>query len=136
MMAKRSRKKPFPCGHTGKGMYCHRCAQESRNRQTTRAQQDQARRQQQAWQQTFADDQIDLHILPQRQLVMQARTILAEIRASANYHQFKEKPLRYNRQIISIPLSYDYRLLFRKTKDGLIPLRCDSHETYNKRRYD
>ena len=27
------RKKPFPCGHVGKGQYCHTCEQEDRARE-------------------------------------------------------------------------------------------------------
>jgi hypothetical protein len=134
-MAKRPHMKTFPCGHKGKGQYCHLCDQKNRARQEAQTRRNTRRQQQHAWRETFANDPIDLRILPKQHLVEQARSILTAIQAGIHYHRFGGKHLRQNRHIISIPLNIDYRLIFRKTNTGLIPLRCDSHETYNKQRY-
>lgn len=134
MARRRSHKKTFPCGHTGLGTYCHRCAQQQQTHTPTpgqrKAQPEQRRRTP-----IVADDPIDLRALPYPSLVERARTILAAIQNGEDYRQFNGKSLAYNKDIISIPLGYSYRLILRKTKEGLYPLSCDSHETYNKRRY-
>lgn len=114
------RKRTFPCGHKGKGQYCHRCAQEQ-----------EAQSRKQAWKDTFAQDPIDLTLLPTRSQVEKARTLLAAIRQGQPYTDFRGKRLHYDRTLISVPLSRDYRILFRDTGDGLLPLSCLSHETYN-----
>lgn len=133
-MAKQ-RRKLFPCGHVGAGTYCHRCAQDAERRQAEQAQRAGERQQEQAWQQTFNDDPIDLRVLPNRSLVERARYILAAIRNGEGYQRFRGKCMTSNKEIVSVPLGYSYRLLFRRTPQGFQPLQCDSHETYNKRHY-
>ena len=114
------RKRTFACGHQGRGQYCHRCAQE----------QEVAARKT-AWKIRFEDDVIDLRHLPNRSLVDKARIILAQIKEGKPYTDFRGKRLNHDRTIISIPLSRDYRLLFRDEGGSLHPLQCLSHEAYN-----
>jgi hypothetical protein len=114
------RKRTFPCGHKGRGQYCHRCAQEQ-----------EAQSRKQAWKDTFAQDPIDLRCLPNRTQVEKARTLLAEIAQGRPYTDFRGKRLNHDRTLISVPLGLDYRLLFQDTGSGLLPLACLSHEAYN-----
>ncbi|MBD1833954.1 hypothetical protein H6F74_01510 [Trichocoleus sp. FACHB-90] len=118
-----TRKKTFPCGHKGYGQICHRCASE-------RATWVQKKQEKQQWEETFADDPIDLRHLPAH-LVVKARTIIARLENTRNYTEFKGKRLRHNRTIISIPLSRDYRMICRDCGSRLVPEEVMSHEEYN-----
>jgi hypothetical protein len=135
MAKRRSRKKTFSCGHVGKGQHCHRCEQEDEKRKEAQQRRMVQQQQQQAWRQTFDNDPINLRHLPQRVLVERARAIIAAVKSGVGYHEFDGKKLRQNDAIISIPLNYSYRLIFRRVGKRLEPLECLSHEAYNKQRY-
>lgn len=84
----------------------------------------------------FNHDPIGLRELPRQQLVLKTRHIINEIMSTQRYHQFKGKRLLWeNRTIISIPLTYGYRLIFAEREDGLEPLQVLSHEAYNGKRF-
>ena len=119
--------KTFSCGHKGKGQYCHRCEQEKREHDKVQ----EARAEKQAWQDQFKNDAIDLSILPNRRLVEKARQIIAEIAAGASYMNFKGKRMNFDRNIISVPLNHDFRLLYQQTDTGLVLTSVMSHEDYN-----
>lgn len=133
-----ARKKTFPCGHSGKGRFCHRCA-------ATKAKQDAAngtdsakvpkktdgRSDKQAWRQTFEDDPIPLAHLPNKSLVNRARIILEQIGKGAPWHQFNGKRLQHDRNVVSIPLGRRYRILFRTDDGAPRPVEVLSHEAYN-----
>ncbi len=119
--------KIFPCGHKGKGQYCHRCEQEKRDRDKVQ----EARAEKQAWQEQFKNDVIDLSILPNRRLVEKARQIIADINAGTPYTAFKGKRMNFDRNIISVPLNHDFRLLYQQTDTGLTLTSVMSHEDYN-----
>jgi len=120
-------KKTFPCGHKGKGQYCHRCAQEARQQQTK--QQEQA--EQQRWQQQFDHDPINLRRLSKRSLVEKARAIIAAIAAGRSYTEFRGKRLNHDRSVISVPVNRSYRLIYHETDRGLDLQSLMSHEEYN-----
>ncbi|XFA73697.1 hypothetical protein RYO59_001946 [Thermosynechococcaceae cyanobacterium Okahandja] len=124
------RRKQFPCGHQGYGQVCHRCAQA----QAVKAQEDilreRARLERQEWQATFAADVIELQGLP-KTIVLKARQVIAELMAGTDYRQFKGKRLNHDRSVISIPLSYDYRLICHDVGDRIEPRSVLSHEDYN-----
>lgn len=123
-----ARKKTFPCGHKGRGQYCHYCAQEQQEKTKKREQELEEKR---VWKDSFDQDPIDLTFLPSKTLVRKARTILERIAQGAPYTDFRGKRLNHDRTIISLPLTPDYRLLFQDTGSGLQPLECLSHEAYN-----
>lgn len=129
------RKKTFPCGHTGKGQYCHRCAQEQAATQDQRQQRQQraARRaaEKEAWRRTFAADPVDLRGLPSRTLVLKARQILDHVAQSGDYTAFRGKRLGHDRTIISVPLGRDHRILFRDGEAGPQPMEVMTHQQYN-----
>lgn len=119
--------KTFPCGHKGKGQYCHRCEQERVEQESVNSH----RAEKQAWQEQFKLDPVDLTILPNRKLVEKARQIIKEIAEGAPYTAFKGKRMNFDRNIISVPLNHDFRLIYQQTQSGLVLADVMSHEEYN-----
>jgi hypothetical protein len=156
-----SRKKTFPCGHSGKGRFCHRCqaaieqavtddgsngthahatgsngangAHAGANGKPKRGAEDgvESKADKEAWRETFESDPIPLSHLPSRNLVMRARLILSEINKGAPWHQFNGKRLQHDRNVVSIPLGRRYRILFRTDDGAPKPVEVLSHEAYN-----
>jgi len=124
------RRKQFPCGHQGYGQVCHRCAQAQVAKVQDAILREQARLERQEWQATFAADVIELQGLP-KTIVLKARQVIAELMAGTDYRQFKGKRLNHDRSVISIPLSYDYRLICHDVGDRIEPRSVLSHEDYN-----
>lgn len=137
-----SRKTTFPCGHSGKGRFCHHC-QQAKDAQASAAAGDGgdggddgdgksgSKGDKEAWRGTFEHDPIPLAHLPNRGLVTRARLILAEIDKGAPWHQFNGKRLQHDRTIVSIPLGRRYRILFRTDEGAPKPVEVLSHEAYN-----
>jgi hypothetical protein len=143
-----SRKQTFPCGHTGKGRFCHRCETEKRDSSDVstpgpKAESSDAHSakdadkidldkiDKEAWRETFEADPIPLRHLPSKGLVQRARLILGEIQKGAPWHQFNGKRLQHDRTIVSIPLGRRYRILFRTDEGAPRPVEVLSHEAYN-----
>lgn len=137
-----SRKQTFPCGHTGKGRFCHRCEASKREAAETngasasqstngKAIVDPETIDKETWRETFEADPIPLKHLPTRNLVQRARQILTEIERGAPWHQFNGKRLQHDRTIISVPLGRRYRILFRTDDGAPRPVEVLSHEAYN-----
>ena len=130
-MARRS----FPCGHQGKGQYCHRCQQEVAS--ATRREQDSAsqlaRRQaeRELWEASFAADPIDLRDLQTRERVLKARDLLRRLAAGEPYAGLGGKRWESERSIISVPVGRSHRLVLRDESGHLRPLACMTHEAYN-----
>ncbi len=117
------RKKTFPCGHTGYGQFCHACAEMVRKSE-------EARSKREAWESEFESDPINLRGFPKR-IVLKARQVLARLAGGETWGALGGKLLRYDRTLISIPVTRDYRLLCRYTAATITPLRLESHEDYN-----
>lgn len=141
-----SRKKTFPCGHSGKGRFCHRCQAaiveqasptngssngESNGKTRGTDEGSETKADKEAWRETFEDDPIPLSHLPSRNLVIRARLILSEIDKGAPWHQFNGKRLQHDRNVVSIPLGRRYRILFRTDDGAPKPVEVLSHEAYN-----
>lgn len=120
-------KKRFPCGHLGKGRFCHGCAQDQHADEVRPDDSAEAR----AWKATFEADVIDLHAIRQYRLMEKARVIIAAMTAGAAHTEFRGKRLQVSRAVISIPVGQSYRLLYRDGAAGLKPLFLVSHERYN-----
>jgi len=123
-------KKLFPCGHKGKGQYCHRCDQEKEQQEIDL----QRKKEQQDWEDLFSDDPVNLHVLENDKLVKKARNIISEIHSGTSYTKYRGKRMQYDRDIISVPLTRDWRLIF--ISDGNI-YKCSklmTHEDYNVRK--
>jgi hypothetical protein len=120
-------RKTFSCGHTGKGQYCHLCRQKelqmaarvaARNSRISKlAQMEQ-------------ESGLSLEKIPE-QVAAKAVGIVKSIKAGMVYTQFKGKRLMDNRNVVSIPVNYSYRLIMRDGTDGFLPVKVVSHEDYN-----
>ncbi len=117
------RKKKFACGHLGYGTVCHRCEQKQ-------SLWEKKKREKYAWQESFADDPIDLKSLP-KNVVLKARDIIRKLQNQTSYTNFRGKRLRHNRFIISIPVTRHYRLICRDHGSFIQPEAVVSHEDYN-----
>lgn len=125
------RKKQFPCGHKGLGRFCHACAQEEAQRLKDEQEDTALREAKAARVEGFLADPIDLRLLPHEPLIQKARQILRQIAATQDYRPFFGKRMEADRTVLSVPLNYRYRLLFRIHPDRIEPLSIMSHETYN-----
>ncbi len=121
------RKKTFPCGHKGMGQFCHTC----HNEKKVQISKEKERQEKYAWNALFSKDVVDLSKLPNRKLVLKARDILEKIASGWPYQQLKGKQLNHDRQILSIPVNQDYRLLFKRRQQHWLPIKLLSHEEYN-----
>ena len=127
-----ARKRTFPCGHTGKGRFCRPCVAEQKAQEAEQARvREETDGDQKPWRDTFADDPIPLDHLPNRNLILRARTILREIDRGAPWHQFNGKRLQHDRNVVSIPLGRRYRIVFRTDDGAPRPVEVLSHEAYN-----
>jgi hypothetical protein len=142
-----SRKQTFPCGHTGKGRFCHRCETDRRDSSEASAAPkaessgshstrdldkiDLDKIDKETWRESFEADPIPLRHLPSKGLVQRARMILEEIQKGAPWHQFNGKRLQHDRTIVSVPLGRRYRILFRTDEGAPRPVEVLSHESYN-----
>jgi hypothetical protein len=125
----------FPCGHQGKGQYCHRCRQEaehtSRRAQDSASQLAQRQAERLAWEATFSDDPVDLRDLQTRERVLKARDLLRRLAAGEPYTALGGKRWESERSIISVPVGRGHRLVLRDEGGRLRPLACMTHEAYN-----
>ncbi len=121
------RRKKFPCGHVGKGQYCHRCAQEeTRKRESAQAKH--------AWEEKLERAPLKLGHLP-KSVAEKTLYLIANIRVGKTYMEFRGKRMKTigQRHIISIPVGKHYRLIISDKWNKLQYLEVISHELYNKR---
>jgi hypothetical protein len=118
------RRKTFPCGHSGFGTFCRPCRE--REEASVRRAEERERRERE-----FGQDPVDLRGLPDA-VIRKARQVIGELADGADYRTFRGKALRGEDDgAISIPLGWSHRLLCRKTRDGIEPVRVLTHEDYN-----
>jgi len=120
-------KKQFPCGHRGQGQYCHRCAQEQR----FLIDKEHDQKAHEEWMALFASDPVNLRKLDNKQLIDKVRNIIKEIHNGVSYTHYKGKRMRYDRDVISVPVNRDYRLVFHVIEKKLQVHKLMSHEEYN-----
>ncbi len=84
----------------------------------------------QDWLDTFAADRVDLRQLP-KNVVVKARHILQGLAEHRDYREFHGKRLHYDRHVISIPVTRNYRLICCDRTGSLTPEAVISHEDYN-----
>ncbi|KND58106.1 hypothetical protein BVER_00362c [Candidatus Burkholderia verschuerenii] len=121
-------KRTFACGHTGKGQYCHTCAQTNKELLAQRA----AREAKQVERRNAAAaDPIDLSIVEHLSAVQrEARDVLAKVSSGVHPFALDGKPLKSSAgRLLSVPIGRSYRLLFEAP--SLKPIRLVSHEDYN-----
>ena len=125
------RVKQFACGHKGRGQYCHACAQQEAVRRAKQEHREARHSAKVARAVAFNHDPIDLRILPSESLIDKARGILRHITQTRDYRPFFGKRMETDRTLLSVPLNYRYRLMFRVHSDRIVPLAVMSHERYN-----
>ncbi len=121
------RKKRFPCGHVGKGRYCHRCATEAKAARETEAAKT-------AWAARLAAAPVALDQVP-RDVAEKALGVIAALDAGRPYMDLRGKRLTNmgQREVITIPLGQHYRLIATDGDGRLRFLEVLSHEAYNTR---
>jgi hypothetical protein len=122
-------RKTFPCGHVGKGQYCHRC----RNKEIAQARKVAARVIRRD-RESLAEETVgvDLSGVPLK-VSEKAAEVIRGIQSGTDYTRYHGKRLYDNRTVISIPLGWSYRMLCRDTGDSLVALSVMSHEDYNRK---
>jgi len=131
----RRHKKQFPCGHRGQGRYCHRCAQDAAAAQERQSIQAARQAERAAWDASFEYDSVDLRVIRHRPgLVQKARETVLAVAAGVHPFTLGGKAFRSDRNVVSVAISYDYRLVFHADgQQGFLPVALESHETYNHR---
>jgi len=120
-------KKQFPCGHMGKGQYCHRC----RQKEDAVARMKAARADRMAvLAQARLIPGVNTGGVPQK-VAEKAKFIADQILTDLNYIRFKGKRMEGDRNLISVPVGYSYRLVFRDHDRNLTAKALLSHEEYN-----
>lgn len=135
-------KKLFECGHSGKGKYCHRCADAERIKEreaeqkdlqaTARNEKDAERKRLKTMRQAQERlDIIDLRIISHLPALQEkAREIITAMSCGASYFEFGGKRLiSMKKEVISIPIGDSYRLIYRV--NPLCVVEILSHEDYN-----
>ncbi len=123
-----ARRKKFPCGHRGRGQYCHRCHEEERKRAEKRAEQA-------AWENLLEGAPIPLSHLP-KNVAKKTYRVIRMIESGSPYMDFVGKRLTTmgQREIISIPIGWSHRLICREEAGGRLAfVEVITHETYNTR---
>ncbi|NER35741.1 MAG: hypothetical protein F6J93_17405 [Oscillatoria sp. SIO1A7] len=118
------------CGRKGYGKICHYCEQQKAAIERQERTLNEKRQKKKEWEATFEQDPIDLRALPDH-VVVKARNIIMGLSNEQNYRYFGGKRLRHNRQIISIPVTRNYRMICRNDNGNTLPLEVLSHEDYN-----
>lgn len=121
------RKKRFSCGHKGFGRFCHRCRKREEQRASVRVERKQRK---EARKNKKREHPFDVEAFPPK-VAKKALSIIQQIRQGCSYTGFYGKPLTVQPDLISVPVSRSYRLLFKKTEHGLGFHKLMSHEDYN-----
>jgi plasmid maintenance system killer protein len=125
-------KKKFECGHIGHGKYCHRCEQELAARKIEIDRQIDGQNRRNNWLRTFEEDSISLKNIQDKECVLRkARSIIEKITNGVPIHQLRGKHIKQCKNIVSIPVGRDYRLIYRTTSTGYAAECVLSHEQYN-----
>lgn len=121
-------KKTFPCGHKGKGQYCHLCEQKNRKMAQRVAARVERREKEQSIRESLG---IDIKGLPLK-VAENAKCIMDRIASGEPYMRFRGKRLDEDRTIISIPVTGFYRMVCKDVGGCLVPTHLLSHEDYNR----
>lgn len=116
-------RKTFACGHTGKGKFCHRCAQA-----------EQAREHKHKEKQYLVDKAqavgLPVDHLP-KEIQIKAIKIADQLLSGTPYTSYKGSKRLVKRTVVSIPVGRTYRMLCRDEDGKIVPVEVLSHEAYN-----
>jgi hypothetical protein len=123
-------RKQFPCGHRGRGQYCHRCEQEKRNALAREVEAERRRAERAA---VIDAVPVDASGVPLN-VVRRAARIIKALDGGVPYAQLKGKRLlNSGGDILSVPVGRRYRLVARAPAGRMEYLALLSHEDYNNR---
>lgn len=117
--------KNFPCGHQGKGQYCHRCQQEEKEKRSM-----EYRRQE--WINRLKSSPVKVDHLP-RGVAEKALDIFDKLKRGESYHDVGGKRLSSMKwgDIISIPIFRKYRIVCREVEGELKYIEVIVHAKYD-----
>jgi hypothetical protein len=122
-------KKQFPCGHIGKGQYCHLCKERDDAYEQKRAEK---RAEKQAVEQAI-DVGVNMEGIPVP-VAMKAADIIRKLQAGTPYMMLHGKRLaEWDRNIISVPVGWSHRIICNDVSGKCVPVEVLSHEKYNGR---
>jgi hypothetical protein len=116
-------KRIFPCGHKGKGQYCHRCKTASEER--ARRQEDRSHKLEMERLLGAPSNQIPLKVL------RKAAAIKRRFDETGTLDGIKGRRMVADPSLFSVHVTYSYRMLFRKSNGRLVYESTISHEDYN-----
>lgn len=79
----------------------------------------------------FASRQIQCDGLPNN-VLEKAQEIIEKIENGVHFSTLQGKRMLFDREMVSIPVNYSYRIIARDTESGLRIKCVVSHEAYNK----
>ena len=121
------RKKTFPCGHKGKGQYCHRCEQNEVAKKVRQKKED-------MWNERLRLSPVEITHLP-RKVAEKVMNVIDGLLDGRSYHEFNGKRLvtMGQREVIRIPIGWNYRLICRANSGGMEFVEVITHEEYHNR---
>ena len=120
------RRRIFPCGHTGKGRYCHTC--ERLEKQLAEKQQ-----KRQEWRERCDSYDVVLDCLPVP-IAKKAMHVMTKMDEGEPYRSVQGKQLHnLGCRLVSVPIGRSYRLVCRYSKMGVRPIEVLSHGEYTSR---
>jgi hypothetical protein len=119
-------KKRFPCGHVGKGQYCHLCKDRADARDRDRAEREARRHKFER----ETDVGLDMDRLPVS-VALKASGIIKKLKSGIPYMQMHGHRLVQCRDIVSIPVGWSHRIVCREVAGDIVPFDVLSHEQYN-----
>ena len=121
------RKKTFLCGHKGKGQFCHKCKAVEKIKENRR-------KEQEIWNIKVNLCPVKVVHLPSK-VTKKALELIENLSQGEGYHAFNGKRLADmgQREIISIPVGWSYRLICHEFEGHLKFIEVLTHENYNNR---
>lgn len=121
-------KKTFPCGHKGKGQYCHLCDQKKKKMAKKVVARTVRREKVQEIEDALG---VDIKSVPLK-VAERAKCVMDRISSGEPYMNFHGKRLDEDRTIISIPVTGFYRMVCKDVGGEIVPIYLLSHEAYNR----
>ena len=122
-------KKTFPCGHIGKGQYCHRCHE----RDVLYEREREIKRKEKAELAAEINVGVDMSSIPSK-VARKAADMIRKIDAGTPYTMFHGKRLTdWDRSVISVPVGWSHRMMLKEEGGKYKVTAVLSHEEYNTR---
>lgn len=128
--------KLFPCGHKGKGQYCHECERLHKENAAAEVHEERRRAAMRERRARIISAPVSLICMP-NDVQDEALNLFEAIKTGAPCHKIphaKRLAKSGQRDVISIKIGWGHRLVCREQPSGdMVPEWVGSHEAYNKR---